>query len=180
MTPLFSVDLSSFVPSLNLSNFQKDHQRENLRNCNISSDALYVGDVIPDAARVLGNWIFLICHPLHQMTVSPLDSLIVKLLLTLRLSHSYSLSGDSLVTIEQWRRWDMRHGHQHREGTSAHPLRQVTQLPGNTGLGPEIKEKPSLEMNSLAVQSIFLYWNRQGVIWCQFIDLDCRNMVKIH
>ena len=72
---LFSVDLSSFVPSLNLSNFQKDHQRENLRNCNISSDALYVGDVIPDAARVLGNWIFLICHPLHQMTVSPLLTL---------------------------------------------------------------------------------------------------------
>ena len=100
MTPLFSVDLSSFVPSLNLSNFQKDHQRENLRNCNISSDALYVGDVIPHA-RVLGNWIFLICHPLHQMTVSPLDSLVVKLLLILRLSHSSSLSGDSLVTIEQ-------------------------------------------------------------------------------
>ena len=146
---LFSGDLSSFVPSLNLSNFQKDHQRENLRNCNISSDALYAGDVISAGSGVLGNWIFLICHPLHRMTVSPLDSR-CKALTHSWLSHSCSLSpDDSLVTARvtrgQWRR------HGTPRGAIRPPTESVTQLPGNTGLGPEIKEKPSLKMNRRTV-----------------------------
>ena len=92
--------------------------------------------VIP-AAWVLGNWIFLICHPL-RMTVSALS---IKLLLTLCDCLIAAHYHDSRVSSDQgtqWRRWDMTP----RERGNTRPpteTRWCNTASRKTGLGPEMQ-----------------------------------------
>ena len=133
MIPLFSVDLSSFVPSLNQSNFSE------------ISPAAWESQGLQYLLRCTLCWWREPCCCLSfrkldipDMSSSSDDSLCTfykTLTHSLRLSHRCSLSWLTCL----WWPGDNGGGetwHQEREGTPGHPLRLggVTQLPGTLGL----------------------------------------------
>ena len=142
MIPLFSVDLSSFVPSLNQSNFSE------------ISPAAWESQGLQYLLRCTLCWWREPCCCLSfrkldipDMSSSSDDSLCTfykTLTHSLRLSHRCSLSWLTclwwplLLTRGQWRRWDMTP----RERGNTRPpteTRWRNAASRNTGLGPEMQ-----------------------------------------